>query len=60
MIILDRLIQLGSKLVSIKGLAWVCATIFKVCGDLDTYWWVVFTLLLIGYRALEKILVPRK
>lgn len=60
MIVLDRLLDLVVKLVSVKGVAFTLATIFRFRGELDTNWWAVFTLMLIGWRAFEKVFVQRK
>lgn len=53
--ILTRLKELIIKLMSVKGAAAIIATILMFQGKLDAWWWGVFMLLLIGYRAIEKV-----
>lgn len=53
--ILTRLKELIIKLISVKGAAAIIATILMFQGKLNSWWWGVFMLLLIGYRAIEKV-----
>jgi hypothetical protein len=53
--ILKRLKMLVIKIISIKGVAFVIASIALIAGAMDGYTWLIITGLVIGTRALEKI-----
>ena len=60
MTVRGRLYELIKKLISVKGVAFVSATIFFSLGKIDPSWWVVFTAVLLGWRAFEKIFGPKR
>ena len=60
MIFLTRLHLLLVKLTSVKGLAFGFATAFFIMGKIDASMWSVFTVVLLGWRAFEKIFGPKK
>jgi hypothetical protein len=53
--ILNRFKVLIIKLVSIKGLIWILATVGLFLGVVDTVSWEVVSLVLAGIRGAEKI-----
>ena len=52
---LKRLHLLMIKLTSVKGLAFALATVFRFQEKLDCQWWAAFALIIIGWRAFEKV-----
>lgn len=57
--VFGRLRILVIKLISIKGIAFMVASVALIRGTIDSSWWVAITGLVIGTRAAEKWLLPR-
>jgi hypothetical protein len=57
--ILERIHSLIVKLISVKGVAFITATVFFSLNMIDASWWSIFTVVLLGWRAFEKIFGPK-
>jgi hypothetical protein len=53
--LLKRLKMLVIKIISVKGAAFIIASIALLKGMIDGWIWLIITALVIGTRALEKI-----
>ena len=57
---LGRLRELAIKLISIKGVAFILATVFHFQGKLAAELWALFAVIIMGWRAFEKIFGKNK
>ena len=52
----DRLKELLAKLLSIKGIVFIIATVLMFMGKVTPHIWGISALILIGIRTLEKVI----
>lgn len=56
----NRIIDLVSKLISVKGLIFCTVSVLAVLGRVDSNTWLICAVLFVGTRTLEKFIRSKK